>query len=79
MLHISGTIHHMLSFMGQMCKIIISPSAFLNFRILIFRAVMGLKGQKITQNDKNLCQSHLTFQKPYIMMFIYGTHVCVKG
>ena len=35
---------------------------FFNFKILIFRFVRGLKGQKITQNDKSFCRSHFIFQ-----------------
>ena len=66
-----------LSFVVQMCKIIISPGAFFNVKILIFQVVKGLKGQKMSQNVENLF--------PYIsgtiyhMIYIYGTHVCIKG
>ena len=35
-----------LSFMVQMCKMIISPGAFFSFKILIFWVVRRLKGQK---------------------------------
>ena len=38
------------------------------------------KGEKMVQNCKKLCLLCLLFQKPYIyhMVFIYGTHVCIK-
>ena len=35
---------------------------FFNFEILIFWFVRGLKGQKISQNGRSFCQSHLIFQ-----------------
>ena len=63
-----------------MCKMIIYPGGFFNVKILIFQVVKGLKGQKMTQNVENFC-----FFAPYIsgtiyhMIFIYGTHVCIKG
>ena len=60
------------------CEMIISPGVFFNFSILILQVVRGLKGQKMAQNDKNFCLLHFMFQKPY-MIFIYGTHVCIKG
>ena len=44
-----------LSFMVHMCKMIISPGVFFNFKILIFQVVRGLKGQKMTQNVENFC------------------------
>ena len=64
--------------MVKMCKMIISLGVFLNVKILIFQVVKGLKGQKIAQNVENLCLSHLIVQEQY-MVFIYGTHVCIKG
>ena len=48
--------------MVQVCKMVLSPGVLFNFKILIFRVVRGLKGQKITQNDKSFCLSHLIFQ-----------------
>ena len=36
-----------LSFMVQMCKMIIFPGVFFNFKILVFWVVRGLKGQKM--------------------------------
>ena len=47
-----------LSFMKNMCKMIISTCVFSIFFIFfIFRVVSGVKGQKIVKNDKKLCPS----------------------
>ena len=79
--HISGTIHHMIViYMVQMCEMIISLGVFFNAKILIFQFVKGLKGQK---NDLK-CWKFLSVI-PYIsgtiyhVIFVYGTHVCIKG
>ena len=53
-----------------MCKTIISPGVFLNFKILIFWDVRGLKGQKMAQTDAPYIPGTI-----YHMIFIYGTHV----
>ena len=53
--------------MVEMCKMVTCSDAFSNFKILIFGFVRRLKGQKMTQDDKNLCQLHITFQEPYII------------
>ena len=69
-----------LSFMVQMCKMIISPGVFFNVNILIFQFVKELKGQK----DGAKCRKFLS-AVPYVsgtmyhMIFIYGRHVCIKG
>ena len=53
------------------CKMIISPGCFfIVFKILIFWVVRGLKGQKIVQNDKNLCST------PYIIWLSFVIHKC---
>ena len=40
-------------FLVNMCKMTISPSIFFSFfKVLLFWAVMGIKGQKIAQNEK---------------------------
>ena len=65
-----------LSFMLHMCKMI-SPVVFFNFKILIFQVIRGLKGQKMVQNDKNLCLSHLIFQEPYIIWSSFMVHIYV--
>ena len=69
-----------LSFIVQMCKIkiVISPSVFFNFKILIFQVVSGLKGQKMAQNDKNFCLLHLIFQEPYIIWSSFMVHMMYK-
>ena len=47
-----------LSFMVQMCKMVVSPGVFFHFfKILIFQVVSGVKGQKMVQNDKKICCS----------------------
>ena len=50
-----------LSFMVHMCKMIISPDLFHFYKILIFW-VRGVKRQKIVQNDRKFCLSHLIYQ-----------------
>ena len=70
----------LLSFMMQMYKMIISAGVFFNFEILISQVVRGLKGQQMAQNDKIFLSV-----PPYIsgtiyhMIFIYDTHLCIKG
>ena len=64
-----------LSFMVQMCKMVISPGVFFNVKILIFQTVKGLKGQKMTQNDKNVCLSTCIFQEPYIICPSFLVHM----
>ena len=64
-----------LLFMVQMCKMIISPSIFFNFKILIFQVVKGLKRQKLAQNVKTFCLSHLIFQEPYIICSSFMVHM----
>ena len=66
-----------LSFMVQMCKMIISPGVFFNFKILIFQVVKGLKGQKMAQNVKNFCLLHLMFQEPYIISSSFMVHMYI--
>ena len=56
---------------------VICSGAFYNFRILIFWVVRGLKGQKMTQNDKIFCQPHLTFQEPYIIWSSFVAYMYV--
>ena len=77
--HISETIYHMNVIYGTnvMCKMIISPGVFCNFNILIFRVVRGLKGQKMAQNNKNFCLSHLIFQELYIIWCSFMVHMHV--
>ena len=69
--HISGTIHHqIIIFCTHMYNDNISRLFFIFFKIFIFRAVRGVKGQKIAQNEKqqlHLCLSHTISQEPYII------------
>ena len=68
-----------LSFMVQMCKMIISAGVFFNVKILIFQVVIkGLKGQKMAQNVENFCQSHLMFQELYIIWSSCMVHINVQ-
>ena len=67
-----------LSFVVHKFKVTISPRAFsiFFFKILIFRVVRGVKGQKMAQNDKKLCQLCLFISGPiYYMNFSDGTNV----
>ena len=64
--------------MVQMCKMI-SPGVFFNVKILIFQVVKGLKGQKMAQNVKNFCLAPYTAGTIYDMIYIYGTHLYIKG
>ena len=63
------------SFMVKMCTMIISPGVFFNFKILIIWFVRGLKGQKMAQNNKKFCLSHLIFQEAYIMWSSIMVHM----
>ena len=46
------------------------------FKILIFQAVKGVKGQKMLQNDKKFCLSHSISQEPYIIWLSFMVHMC---
>ena len=46
------------------------------FKIIIFRFVSGVKGQKIDRNDKKLCPSCSIFQEPYIIWLSFMVHMC---
>ena len=48
-----------------------------NFKILVFWVVRGLKGQKTVQNDKNFCLLHLIFQEPYIIYDLHLWYTCM--
>ena len=70
-----------LSFMLHISKMIISSGVFfIFFKSLIFWVVRGEKGQKKAQNNKkNLSVIPYISGTIYHMIFIYGTHVCIKG
>ena len=55
--------------MVHMCKRIISPGGFLYiYQILICGLNRSVKGQKVAQNDQQLCPSHCLSQEAYIIM-----------
>ena len=69
------------SFMVQMCKMIIYPGVFF-FSMLGFwvsRLSRGWKGKKWPKMIKVTVCHTLHFRTMYYMIFIYGTHVCIKG
>ena len=51
---------------------------FLSILKFWFSGLSGLKGQKIAQNDKFLSISPCISGTIYHMIFLYGTHVCMK-
>ena len=65
-----------LCFMVQMCKMIISPGVFFNFKIFILRVIRGLKGQKVAQNDKNSVCRTLYF-KNHISYDLHLWYTCM--
>ena len=46
------------------------------FKVLVFRVVWWVKGQKIVQNDKNCCLLHSISQEPYIKWLSFMVHMC---
>ena len=63
-----------LSFEVHKCKMMISLVFFFFFhffKILIFQVVRGLKGQKMVQNEKELCVSYLRNHASYKCNFCY--------
>ena len=46
------------------------------FDIFIFRAVIGVKGQKMAQDDKKFCLLHFIFQEPCIKWLSFMVHYC---
>ena len=62
--------------MVLICKMIVSPSIFFYFfKILIFRVINGLEGQKIAQNDKNVSVAPHISGTMHHMIIICGTQV----
>ena len=85
-LHISGTIHHMILDNGTQLQNNDISWCFLHFfKILIFQVVRRVKGQKISKMTKNIQNDKKLLVVPYVsgtihhMIFIYGTSTCVKG
>ena len=69
-----------LSFMVQMCKIIIYPGVFFNVKILIFHGWQGAKRAKNGPKwQKFLAVAPYISGTIHISYFIYCTHVCIKG
>ena len=46
------------------------------FKILIFGVVVGVRWQKMVQNDKKFCLSHFISQEPYIIWLSSMVHMC---
>ena len=65
-----------LSFMVQLCKMIMSSVFFYFFKIFIFWVVRGVKGWKMVQNDKKILSValHITGTIHH-MIVIYGANV----
>ena len=65
-----------LSFMVQMCKIIICPGVLFNFKILIYRVVRRLKGQKNGPKWQKILPDslHIISGTVHHMIVIFGTH-----
>ena len=45
------------------------------FQLLIFGANSGVKGQKMTQNDRKLCGCTLISGSIHHMIMVLGTHI----
>ena len=63
--------------MVQICKMIISPGVFFNTKNFDFPGCQGAERAKNGPKCRKFCLSHIISQEPY-MIFIYGTHVCIK-
>ena len=61
--------------MVHMCKMIISPGMFLISQNFDFPGCQGVKGQKMSQNDKCLSVAPYISGIIYHMIFIYGAHL----
>ena len=67
MLHISGTIHHMVIYATLVWNGVTSRCLFFSFflKMLIFWVVSGLKGQKLVENETKFCLSCSISQEQY--------------
>ena len=64
-------------FILLMCKMTRVSRSFLHFfKILNFWIIRGVKRQKIAQNDKKFCLSHLKSQEPYMIWFSFVVYNC---
>ena len=76
-LHISGTVHHMISFVEHKCKVIISPCIFFIFsKFLFFWVARRVIGKKMPKMTKKLCPLHLICQELYIISSLFM--VCIR-
>ena len=78
-LHISGTIHHMIIICGtHVYNDNISSCFFQFFKVLIFQVIRRVKEQKIAQYDKKLCPLYLISQEPYTIWYLFKVHMCKR-
>ena len=74
---LSGTIHHMTVIYGRhLQNDNIFRCFFHFFKILIFWAYRGVKGQKMVQNDKTFCLLCSISQEPYIIWLSFMLQMC---
>ena len=66
-----------LSFMLHQCKMITTPVGFFIFsKFWFFGLLLGVKVQKMLQNDKKLCLLHSISQEPHIIRLWFMVHIC---
>ena len=66
-------------FLVHKCKMMTSPVVFffLFFSRFWFSGLLGgINGQKLSQNDKQLCLSHSRSQEPYLTWLQFLVHMC---
>ena len=64
-------------FVVHKCKMVRSPGIFFHFfKIFIFRVISGVKGGKMTQNDKHFSLLHPVSQKTHIIWFSFLVQRC---
>ena len=73
--HISGAIHCMIAIYCTYVQMIMSSAFFDFFKIMIFLAIRGLKGQKWYKMTKILSVALHISGAIHHMIFIYGTYV----
>ena len=60
--------------MVNFCKMMIYPGVF-SFQNFNFLGLLGVKGQKMVQNDKKVCQSPSISQELYIIWSSFVVHM----
>ena len=76
MLHILGTIHHVIVIYGTHVSNDSISMHFLHFyKILTFLVVTGVKGQKKAQNNIKFCPLHSISQEPCIKWLSFMVHI----